>query len=340
MCSPHVRLLLFAALGISVVGLASGGCVGVYVEAQAAAIPSLTYAPNSAAMAGTDPRAAAPKGSSTSIGIALGVDFESQRTHRFSMGYVSSSTSVGGGGSTAASISDARFDLKVLGLGEAARVRLAGGFGFGEGEAKNGTQSSRDGKAGVVYAGPVLAYYLGKRHQLNVLLGAQYGFYAAVGGAYRGSGVLTRLTYSLSLVDTRPDTVILVPMTHNRDLTPMIEDGATKVGCRSVGGLNKAVTMAYRFITCPEMERIGFLQIEQAMRIECEHTSETKCRAQIHKILEAAGGTPEPKRAPSPPPPIAAPAPASAPAATPPAAIPAALPPSAPPISAPSPPAQ
>ena len=287
------RFGIFAALGLLALSTLSG-CAGLYVEAQASLYPSLTSTPSSTPKTGTA-AAGAPvvSGASSGLGLAAGIDFDISREHRFALGYQSIATHMGGGGKTSGGSSDARFDLKILSLGESARLRLAGGFGFGTGSStgykdKTGATlaAKTDANAGAAYIGPAFSEYIGGHHELTAMLGAQYYFASIPGGSLGGAGVVGKLTYTFHIVNSWPEIFFERPMGTDKNIMPLVEAGAEAAGCTAQSHVSRDNTAASLLVRCPKMGPVFFVQTSNNFGGFCQHMSRKDCNEVVDLVFK------------------------------------------------------
>ena len=300
--------------------------MGIYVEAQASATPSLKFSPDAG-----KPGVAAPEtaisGASFGTGIAAGIDFDFSRRHRFALGYQSISTKVGGGGKASGGASDARFDLLLAKLGDSNALRLGGGFGFGSGESsgfkdKAGAPlaTKTAANAGAVYLGPVFSRYIAGHHELTGMLGGQYYFAAVPGGSVSGPGVVAKLTYTFHIINDWPEITFILPTGTDRNIMPLFEQGAVAAGCTAHAHLSGDNTVASMTVECPGKGPVSFVQTSELFGGFCNKMSSADCDATVARITSKTRELiSPPKEAPSPkaPPPAAVPPPPPADAAKP-----------------------
>jgi hypothetical protein len=311
---------------------ALSGCPSLYVEAQAATYPSTSYTENTGTAAGSG---ASVSGSSYSVGVAAGFEFDLSRKGRFALGYQSIATHVGGGGTTTGGASDARYDLKLAALGESIRIRLAMGFGFGTADstgykdASGAVLAAKTGTtAGVLYAGPAISRYFGAHHEFTAMLGAQYFFAGVPGGSLGSTGAVAKLTYTFHIANSWPDVSFDMSVATSKNIMPIIQQAAEQVGCHSQASLvTDDRTAAALMVRCSGAGTIFFSQTTEYLAGFCQDMSAESCHALVHGIDEKAAALISPPAAPP-----AAPTPPAAPAAPPlPAPAPAPPPPPPPP---------
>ena len=303
------------------------GCMGMYVEAQASATPSLKFSPDAG-----KPGVAAPEpaisGASYGVGWAAGIDFDFSRKHRFALGYQSVSNSVGGGGKVSGGQSDARFDLLLAKFGESNALRLGGGFGFGSGQSsgfkdKAGAPltTKTDANAGAVYLGPAFARYFGGHHELTGMLGGQFYFASVPGGNVGGPGLVAKLTYTFHIINDWPEITFVLPSTTDRNLMPLFEQGAQAAGCKAHANVSRDNTIATLGVDCPGKGHVVFMQTTELFGGFCTKMSSADCDVTVHQVVAKTSDLLSPPKeetpavkAPPPAPPASAPPAEAAPA--------------------------
>lgn len=329
------------ALILSVLGLSTAGCMGVYAEANATVYPSIKYTGDEGAT--ITPKPLKEDGGGFALGFSVGFDFDGRRNSRFALGYSRQSMSIPGGGSVDASQGELRTDIQLVRTGKSSRLRLGAGFGLGNAKVKmpadGGTEVVDTRGNGQVFGGPVFVQYFGKRHELSVMGAVNY-FSAGIpgGGALRATGLGARVTYSFHFGDTRPSTTAYTPLDSEKNLLDVIDVGAKRIGCQSryverrseTGSGGYGLTATAVFATCPpDAEEIFFLQTVDGIMVECPHLDDDECRELTGRIIDSAKGVVRDK--PTPPQPVSTPAPA--PVAPPPPPVPGAGGASLPPVT-------
>ncbi len=295
------------------------GCMGIYVEGQASATPSLKFSPETGKPGAVAPETAI-SGGAFGMGLAAGIDFDFSRKHRFALGYQHISTKIGDGGTASGGASDARFDLLLAKLGESNALRLGAGFGFGSGESsgfknKAGAPlaTKTDANAGALYAGPVFSRYIAGHHELTGMIGGQYFFAAVPGGSVSGPGVVAKLTYTFHIMNDWPEITFVMPSGTDRNIMPFFEQGAQAAGCTARARVSRDNTFASMRVECPGKGPVDFIQTSELFGGFCNKMSSDDCDATVHKIIAKtreviAGPKHEPVNVP-PPAPAVSPAP-------------------------------
>jgi hypothetical protein len=309
------------------------GCAGVYAEASASQV-STTLTPSGG---GT----AMDSGGAMQVGFALGVELGNVR-QRFVMGYAKQMAMSLDGGSASLAGSQTRYDFNVFNIADRIKLRLGLGVQFGTGESDIGGMSESDSGGGF-FGGIGGSYFLTWKNALHVLAGYQFMTQRVPGGDLAGSGPTVRVTLAHYFGDVRPDKSYVVLMDSNRDITGLLEQGASSIGCVSRGATHQDMYASVE-VVCPGDRHIEYFQIAEGMLVTCRHTqSVASCKRLSGEIVDAVTGggkksnpstTPaaQPAAAPTPPTaPPAAPPPATAPPAAPAPAAPPATDPAAPP---------
>jgi len=308
------------------------GCAGVYAEATASKV-STTLTPSGG---GTE----MDSGGAMQVGFNLGIEFGNLR-QRFAMGYAKQSMSLDSGSASLAG-SSTRYDFNVFNIADRIKLRLGLGVQFGSGESDIGGMSTSDSGGGF-FGGVGGSYFLTWKNAVHVLAGYQVMTQRVPGGDLAGSGPTFRVTLAHYFGDVRPDKSYVVPLESNRDITGLLEQGASSIGCVSRGAVHRDMYASVE-VVCPGDRHIEYFQIAEGMLVTCKHTqSVTACKALSSEIVDAVTGSkkkseptttpaaqpaaaPQPPAAAVPPPapeaPPAAPAPAAPPAATDPTATP------------------
>jgi hypothetical protein len=291
---------------------ALAGCAGLYGEVAFTSTSSTKVSPAS----GT----AVDVGSGTTVGFNVGIDF-SGATRRFSGGYASTTTSFEGGESKFSG-AQMRYDHGIISLAERLSLRLGAGVESGKSTGTSNGTTTEDNSYGLM-GGVGATYFATWRTPVHLFVGAHWiNREAGEERTVTGTGITARIAVSVTAKDPRGDSMFVVPLEGNRDLTGAIREGAAAYGCKTLD-TNRTDYSASLLLECGS-RRIEYFQIAEGMLVTCRReASQKRCERLSRDIVAAARNKLDEKKreaepAPTPTPTPAAPAePAPAPAAEP-----------------------
>lgn len=284
---------------------ALAGCAGLYGEVAYTSTPSTKIsASGGAEMDG---------GAGTTVGFNVGVDFSGPRK-RFSGGYASTTTSLDGGESKFSG-AQMRYDHGIIDLAERLSLRLGAGLESGKSTGTANGMTTEDNSFGFM-GGIDATYFATWRTPVHLFVGAHWiNREAGDERTVTGTGFTARLAVSVIAKDPRGDSMFVVPLEGNRDLTGVIRDGAAAYGCETLD-TNRTDYSASLSLKCGS-RRIEYFQIAEGMLVTCRReASKKRCERLSRDIVAAARDKLDEKKRAVESTPAPAPAAEPAPAAT------------------------
>ncbi|MDX2090133.1 MAG: hypothetical protein SFX73_19905 [Kofleriaceae bacterium] len=308
-------------LGMTMLASALAGCAGLYGEVAFTSTPSTKVSQSGGAEVDA--------GGGTTVGFNVGIDF-SGTMKRFSGGYAATTTSFDGGESKFSG-AQMRYDHGIISLPERLSLRVGAGLESGKSTGTSNGMTTEDNSFGFM-GGVGATYFATWRTPVHLFVGAHWiNREAGDERTVTGAGVTARLGVSLMAKDPRGDSMFVVPLEGNRDLTGVLQEGAAAYGCDTLDSDRTEYSASLK-LKCGS-KRIDYFQIASGILVTCRHEpSEERCEQLSKNIVKAARAKLDEKKG------GAASAPAEKPAETAPTTLPSETPPA--PEAAPAAPAE